>query len=460
MIFKILHSVHDSFCSSLLFIPLEMSLAGGLNIRVSHCINFQKPKKDSNEERPSLLGLDKLAQEKKAGTPKFPIPPGTPEFKHPDHKAIVSSLLILKESRNYRQNYMREQTPVVAGSTPRIEKRSRNDFERDKKKGKSDWESNTPAGRPSSSRHGSETPGSHRYQAPTSSLKSEWEYYTPRVSASSYQEYPFIADVKSSEIDVTNEISSLTQSDYDKWSSEQKQVDRNWYDVSEDGAVDLEHNSFTEMEEFVKEKGEEIKKRAGKKMSLRQAHCNKETEMWEANRMLTSGVVQRTAIDNNIDDENEESKVHLMVHDLKPPFLDGKNVFSKQLDTIQHVRDPTSDMAVFARKGSQLVQEMREKKEISKAMKTLDGAGTTLGNVMGKQSHKAELIDKVTQKLQESEEDFKKDSKFSSHLKPGEAASAFSRNKSIREQREFLPAFSVRNDLMRVIRENQSNPCY
>ena len=40
-------------------------------------------------------------------------------------------------------------------------------------------------------------------------------------------------------------------------------------------------------------------------------------------------------------------------------------------------------------------------------------------------------------------------------LKRGRGASAFSRNKSLREQRQYLPAFACREELMRVIGENQ-----
>lgn len=50
-----------------------------------------------------------------------------------------------------------------------------------------------------------------------------------------------------------------------------------------------------------------------------------------------------------------------MVHDLKPPFLDGNNQFSTNMDTIQVVKDPNSDMALLAKKGSNVVKELRER---------------------------------------------------------------------------------------------------
>ena len=41
--------------------------------------------------------------------------------------------------------------------------------------------------------------------------------------------------------------------------------------------------------------------------------------------------------------EMEEERVNLLVHDIKPPFLDGRIVFTKQLTTVSVVKDQTSD---------------------------------------------------------------------------------------------------------------------
>lgn len=105
--------------------------------------------------------------------------------------------------------------------------------------------------------------------------------------------------------------------------------------------------------------------------------------------MLTSGVATRKQIDLDFEDESE-STVHVMVHDLKPPFLDGRTVFTKQLEPINPVRDPTSDMAIFARKGSALVKEKREQAERAKvAAKLAALSGTQLGNIMGVKDEEA-----------------------------------------------------------------------
>jgi pre-mRNA-splicing factor ATP-dependent RNA helicase DHX38/PRP16 len=51
---------------------------------------------------------------------------------------------------------------------------------------------------------------------------------------------------------------------------------------------------------------------------------------------------------------------------LKPPFLDGKIVYTRQTEAISAVKDPTSDMAIVSRKGSVLVKEKREQAERAK----------------------------------------------------------------------------------------------
>ena len=106
--------------------------------------------------------------------------------------------------------------------------------------------------------------------------------------------------------------------------------------------------------------------------------------------MVTSGIATRKTIDLDFEDDSE-STVHVMVHDLKPPFLDGRTVFTKQLDPINPIRDPTSDMAVFSKKGSALVKEKREQAERAKAAAKLAAlGGTALGNIMGVRDAEAE----------------------------------------------------------------------
>ena len=61
-----------------------------------------------------------------------------------------------------------------------------------------------------------------------------------------------------------------------------------------------------------------------------------------------------------------EAKVHLIVNNIIPPFLDGRIVFTKQQEPVIPIKDPTSDMAMVSKKGSRLVKIHREQAERKK----------------------------------------------------------------------------------------------
>lgn len=234
-------------------------------------------------------------------------------------------------------------------------------------------------------------------------------------------------------------------------------LDRDWYGGEENGHTfgDETHNPFGGSDSTYLDQQREAalaeKKKAGR-TTARSVQKQKDVDAWETNRMLASNVAQRRDYENDFEDDEETTRVHLLVHDLKPPFLDGRKVFTKQVDPISAVRDPQSDMAVFSRKGSKVVRDRRAQRERTKqAQEATKVAGTALGNLMGVKDDEGDSAAPAP-----GEEDTKHaGSKFSTHLKSNEGQSAFSRGKSLREQREYLPAFAVREDLLRVIRDNQ-----
>ncbi|OZJ04171.1 hypothetical protein BZG36_02176 [Bifiguratus adelaidae] len=293
--------------------------------------------------------------------------------------------------------------------------------------------------------NGSMTP-SRGYRAPSiRNGHSEWDFETPRVTPSGYDEM----DIQSPDMDDFRDAE-----DRKEWEEEQTQLDREWYSMEESGATDETHNPFAEYEDYAQQKEQELAQKQMKKLSARQAQYNKDTDMWETSRMLSSGIVQRREVDTDFDEEDQASSP-LFQRPLRHPcakflFLTESSTF--QLEPVQHVRDPTSDMAVFSRKGSALVREKREQAERAKAHAgKFDLAGTNLGNIMGikaKQEGEGGAANGT-------EENTEHESQFASHLKTSEAASNFSRSKTIREQREFLPVYSVREEVLRIIRDNQ-----
>lgn len=234
-------------------------------------------------------------------------------------------------------------------------------------------------------------------------------------------------------------------------------LDRDWYAGDELGHTfgDDTHNPFGSYDNSWADQQREaalVEKKTGKRMSARATQKQKDVDAWETNRMLTSGVAQRRDFGEDFEDDEEATRVHLLVHDLRPPFLDGRTVFTKQLEPVPAIRDNQSDMAVFSRKGSRVVKERRQQKERQKqAQEATNMAGTALGNLMGVKGDEGDSAAAAP-----GEEEFlKSGNKFSEHMKKNEGASNFSQSKTLREQREYLPAFAVREDLLRVIRDNQ-----
>lgn len=130
-----------------------------------------------------------------------------------------------------------------------------------------------------------------------------------------------------------------------------------------DSGQDENHNPFSNVsDEYVAQKEEAIAKKQFKRMSAQQRQINKvnknilchplltsqlvfhrffltfqDIEKWETNRMLTSGVVQRLEVDEDFEEETQ-NKVHLLVHNMVPPFLDGRIVFTKQPEPVIPVK--------------------------------------------------------------------------------------------------------------------------
>ncbi|KAM5542240.1 hypothetical protein V8D89_004113 [Ganoderma adspersum] len=449
---------------------------------------FRQPAKPLAPPTPrsSVLGLDRLAQEKRAakeangeGSRKRARLDGNedePVFKVPSLPASRSSHLRqrgeetpshpgglsevarqrLEERRRAREgitakNQPREDGPRGLGDFQRRLNRDQPDRRRDGDRARREWGA-TP--RSERGRRAEDAPSvripnaswdatPRRPSSPggPSARNRRWDAPTPRRGGSPGEDGEGALGLDARE-----------------WEEEQTRLDRDWYMGAEEGGVmgEEEYNPLSQYDDLAAVKEEQMAKKQVKKISARQAQYNADNDLWEANRMVTSGVATRKEIDLDFEDESE-STVHVMVHDLKPPFLDGRTVFTKQLEPINPVRDPTSDMAIFSRKGSALVKEKREQAERAKAAAKLAAlGGTQLGNIMGVKDEEMEAEAAADEKAKQGkEEDYKGDSKFASHLKTAAGVSVFARTRTLKEQREYLPAFACREELMKVIRENQ-----
>ncbi|KAF8151992.1 putative PRP16-RNA-dependent ATPase [Mycena galopus ATCC 62051] len=482
-------TVHDSDV-----LEPEPARPGGL-MRTDTRHTFRQPAKPLEPPTPrsSLLGLDRLAQEKRAAAangndqgsrkkprldddsePFFKVPSlpvrsdnqrqrGAETPSHPGGMSEIAR----KRLEEYRRNKDKQREGITAANERRddapkglgdFQRRSNRDRDRgwggmrDFDKGRS-WDATPRSVKPNGDAPSVRVPNVGWDSTPRRPGDENsgwggagnrlWDAPTPRNVRAGSPDSAFGLDAR-------------------EWEEEQVRLDRDWYTGAEEGGVagDEENNPLSQYEDLNALQSAQMATKQVKKISARQAQYNADNDLWEANRMLTSGVATRKAVDMDFEDDSE-STVHVMVHDLKPPFLDGRTVFTKQLAPINPIRDLTSDMAVFSKKGSALVKEKREQAERAKAAAKLAAlGGTALGNIMGVKDEEAdaEAEDERKQKEQKdagTTEDYKGDSKFATHLKTSSGVSAFARNRTLKEQREYLPAFASREELMKVIRENQ-----
>nr|CAH8854162.1 unnamed protein product [Trichobilharzia regenti] len=243
------------------------------------------------------------------------------------------------------------------------------------------------------------------------------------------------------------------EEDNDEIMAENERLDRNWYQM--DDGYDNENNPFADIpEEYAAKKERQLaerKKRHKQRLTAKAVQVHKDNQAWEHNRMLRSGVVQRVDFDQDEDfDEEGEARVHLLVRNILPPFLDGRIVFTRQPEPVIPVKDPDSIMAKVAQKGSAIVKYFREQKERKRAQKKeWQLAGTRIGEVMGikppeEEDNWTEKSHRDTQTFADKVGDMK-----------SEAVSDFATRKTIAEQRQYLPVFSVRSSLLRMIKEHQ-----
>lgn len=255
---------------------------------------------------------------------------------------------------------------------------------------------------------------------------------------------------------------------------DERQLERDWYDAEEFGVAKVDgegSNPFVGDEKFFERRAADLQKkvrRDGKVMTLAQTkranELDKDMNAWEENRLVTSGVARHKEFSLDFDEDNDR-RVVLLVHDTKPPFLEGKALTGRGADVILPLKDPTSDMAVISRKGSELVKQVREKKDQNKSRSRFwELSGSKIASITGmtaEEEAESKAAAEAAAKAAEAEEegeggDHKSSGQFMSHLKKNQAGqSDFSRNKTIAQQRRSLPVYTVREELLQVIRENQ-----
>ena len=93
----------------------------------------------------------------------------------------------------------------------------------------------------------------------------------------------------------------------------------------------------------------------------------------------------------------------------------------------------------------------REQTERRKAQKKeWELAGTKLGNILG-----IEKTDDREDKATDDTMDYREGQKFADHMKVDqEKKSEFAKSKTLKQQREFLPVYACRHELLKIVRDN------
>lgn len=292
------------------------------------------------------------------------------------------------------------------------------------------------------------------------SEKSAFGFFEGNVSLKPYESNPFKEKEKKN-LDSKFEASYVLPVDDAKFEHALKnpyrkmdqdwELDKEWYD-QEEGEVEHTGDRYIENDRKI-EALEQSRDHQIKVQSLgimrKNAH-SQEQDKWEIRQMVESGVFEMPEHALEVDDES--SRVVLKVQDVKPMFLKtATKVNANSTANINTIREPGGDMAGVCKKGSALLKNLRERNERTKASNGFDVVGSRMANVMKIQKN-------VETPVEAESQDYRKSCQYSTLLPKmtnSKHSSDFSKSKTLQQQREYLPIYSVRKQLIELINDNK-----
>ncbi|KAK9387702.1 P-loop containing nucleoside triphosphate hydrolase protein [Lipomyces mesembrius] len=189
-------------------------------------------------------------------------------------------------------------------------------------------------------------------------------------------------------------------------------------------------------------------------------------ERWEIKQLIASGVVNAgdypdldedlNAMQEEVDLEPEED-VDIEVREEEPPFLAGQTKQSLELSPIRVVKAPDGSLYRAAMTGTTLAKDRREQRqqatreEAEKQVQTanLEESWEDPLAVAGARVLADEVKTSIIKKSAPEMPEWKKKALYNN--------TSFGKitNLSIREQRESLPVFKLRDELVKAVRDNQ-----
>jgi len=354
-------------------------------------------KKERKEGGSSKYGLDKLADQKRR------------EKREKEFEKDVFAVPVAPKPSRSNRNYRRQNFDTPGGTPRRSFDHDRDERSSKRDYGREDWKNRRGLEYKSDRRHTgriggdrerslsnrSNEAGSISYVSSRSdSAKREfapsrvgWDGRTPK-RRSTWDRTPAREDegridrIRNTPMTdklpafVTADDDEITEEEMKAIEEEEKRLDREWYLQDDDDGRYYESSTSETGQKLVGNQEEEIAKNQAKKLSARAAQQNEDAKRWEEHQMKLGGVRGNSKELSMDFGEDDGPKVMLMVTDTVPPFLEGKEADTTVADTVIPIKDPTSDMAVVARKGSELVKRQREKREQSRGRQKYWELGT------------------------------------------------------------------------------------
>ena len=201
--------------------------------------------------------------------------------------------------------------------------------------------------------------------------------------------------------------------------------------------------------------------------STRQRKRMTSPEIWEIKQLIASGAISASEYPD-IDEEynatltgeggfEEEEDVDIEVRDEEPPFLSGQTKQSLELSPIRVVKAPDGSMNRAAMAGTSLAKERRELRQQESQDKAAEEASKVDLNaqwqdpMMASDQRKfaSDLRNPQAQKAPEAVPEWKR------VVQNKDQSLGRRTTMSIKQQRESLPVFKFRDQLLKAVRENQ-----
>ena len=134
---------------------------------------------------------------------------------------------------------------------------------------------------------------------------------------------------------------STSGAGFDSDSESDADVDRQWYNIDEEMHNDL-IESYEMGSNAIQASKNEKNSQNEPKIGHRARQFRDDYKRWETSRIEASGVFQKVGNQKfsqaNDQDEDFGTRVHLLVHNIIPPFLDGRFIFTRQPEPVLPVK--------------------------------------------------------------------------------------------------------------------------